>query len=99
MKCFLLLHLYRSIQRRIQDPVKYLERSFSKKKLKTKKILTSFAKGSITDVWRGPESASECNNIESYKNVTAEAVQKNENFHSIPTTIFDLFSETILQYF
>ena len=37
---------------------------------------TNFAKGSIIDVWRDPESAFECNSIKSYEKVGAEAILK-----------------------
>ena len=45
-------------------------------------LQTDFTKGSIIDVWGGPECASECNNIKSYE-VTAESVQKNRNCHTL----------------
>ena len=63
---FSLLQLNRCIQRRIQDPVKYLKWSFSQKYLAAKNMLTNFANGCIIDVWPGSECASECNSIKSY---------------------------------
>ena len=82
-RSFSLLHLSRCILRRIQDPAKYLRWSFSQKYLTAKKMLNNLAKGSIVDVWRGPECTSECNSIKSYKKVAAEAILKSGNFYSV----------------
>ena len=46
----------------------------------SKKILTNFVEGSIIDVWRCSECASESNSIKSYKIIAAEANLKNEIF-------------------
>ena len=44
---------------------------------------TNFAKDSIIEVWKDPESASECNSIKSYEKVGVEAIVKNRNFSSL----------------
>ena len=46
-------------------------------------MLTNFSKGSIIGIWPGPEYASECNSIKSYKHIGAEAILKIGNFHSV----------------
>ena len=43
-------------------------------------MLTTFAKGSTTDVWLGPECASECDSIKSYKKVAAGSALKNGRY-------------------
>ena len=45
--------------------------------------MITFAEGSAIDVWLGPECASECNSIKSYKKVAAGAILKNGSFHNV----------------
>ena len=37
-------------------------------------MLSNFSKGSVMDVWRGPECVSECGSIKSYEWVAAETI-------------------------
>ena len=46
-------------------------------------MLNNFAKVSVIDVWRDPESEFECNSIKSYEKATVEAILKNGNFRSV----------------
>ena len=53
-------------------------------------MLNNLAKGSIIDVWWGPECASECDSINFYKTIMqqklsnlTEAIMKNGNFYSV----------------